>query len=218
MLRPDTLQTIVAAHLFGVAAANPAGAEAAADSARPLVLSGIMASDEPRAGRAIIAERGRPAHVYGAGESLIGSNPGRVFEVLVDRVIIDVDGRFEALRLPRGPGGGLGANLRTADVEMPSGDEPAPPGAPRPLQTMTQAAFAPFHERVGVSGHVELYPEMRIQRQFGLHDGDVLAAVNGIPVTGHDALQAALRGAADSLTLTVIRSGVSQTVSVPVDE
>jgi type II secretion system protein C len=220
MRRADGLQTILGAHLFGsFAATDPAAADSAADSARPLVLSGIMASNDPQAGRAIIAEQGRAAHVYRVGESLIGSNPGRVFEVLVDRVIIDFGGRFEALRLPRSRTGALGgADLKTAEAEMPSVDQPEIPGAPRPLQTMTQVAFAPFHERLGVSGHVELYPEMRIQRQFGLHDGDVLAAVNGIPVTGRDTLQAALRGSTDSLTLTVIRNGVSQTVSVPVDE
>jgi S1-C subfamily serine protease len=123
--------------------------------------------------------------------------------------------------VPRHHLGGAGAPaaaVKTAAAELPTPEEPLPAEAARTTPTMAQAAFQPFHVRTGVGGGVQLYPEMRIQRQFGLHDGDVVTAVNGIAVAGSEALQEALRSAADTLSLTVVHNGVSQTVSVPVDE
>jgi type II secretion system protein C len=214
------LQSITAAHLFGIHVAGEDDAAAAAETTQPLVLSGIIASDDPKAGRAILAEPGKAAHVYRPGADLIGARHVRLFEVLLDRVVLQIDGQLETLRLHRDRTSAAAAGMvRTAVIEV----DAAPVQAvaeqdARMPPTPAEDAFQVLHAANATGGGMQLHPEMRYKRSFGLRDGDILTAVNGVPTTDDEALHKTLRSSTDALSLTVMRNGVVQTVNVTIDE
>jgi tetratricopeptide (TPR) repeat protein len=91
------VQPIVNAHLFGEVPqhqdptmATPARAD--------LKLTGTLATDNPRNGMAIIREQGK-SHAYAVGESIDGASLAQVYK---DHVILERNGAFESLSLPRG--------------------------------------------------------------------------------------------------------------------
>jgi general secretion pathway protein C len=216
----DDLQEIVGMHLFGqVPPANPVEAAEAGEESRRLELDGTMATDDPQRGFAIIAERGKSGHLYAAGADLIGALRGRVYQVLKDRVIIDFSGHFEMLQLPRTVRGG--GDVRVASVESEQNEVvmqvAAAPADAAPSEA--QSVFDVLHAARAANGPgVQLYPEMRLQRKFGVRDGDVLLAVNGVSATDPGAVQDLLRSSPDALSLTVMRNGSRQTISIPVDD
>ena len=69
------LQTVVSAHLFGVAAADLAAQDPgnAPQSSANLILAGTIATQDPKRGVAIISDAGGPSKVYGVGERLSGA-------------------------------------------------------------------------------------------------------------------------------------------------
>ncbi|MEO6064184.1 MAG: type II secretion system protein N [Lysobacterales bacterium] len=96
-------------HLFGSSAPvidQRSLADNAPDSASQLVLRGVFAASDPRAGRAIIAGPDQKEGHYAVGAEL----PGHVelAGVYADRVVISNGGVLEVLRLPR-QGGAMGA-------------------------------------------------------------------------------------------------------------
>jgi tetratricopeptide (TPR) repeat protein len=89
-------QSVVDAHLFGQvlqiqdpAMATPAKAD--------LKLTGTLATADPRSGIAIIREQGK-SNAYSVGDSLDGASLSQVYK---DHVILERDGSFESLSLPR---------------------------------------------------------------------------------------------------------------------
>ncbi len=132
-------------HLFGNAlpAADPRGVAAAPDTGLDLVLRGLFAGDDPKDGRAIIADGAgversyRPGEEIAAGVSLDGVYP--------DRVTLARGGAIEALRMPRSDaapsaqaaGGGAGITIQNRPLP-PSMVPPAVggtlPGTPAPGQ------------------------------------------------------------------------------------
>jgi len=89
-------QSVVDAHLFGQvlqiqdpAMATPAKAD--------LKLTGTLATADPRSGIAIIREQGK-SNAYSVGDSLDGAS---LWQVYKDHVILERDGSFESLSLPR---------------------------------------------------------------------------------------------------------------------
>lgn len=88
-------------HLFGNALplADPRGAAAAPDTGLALVLHGLFAADDPKDGRAIIADDSGAERNYSVGDEVA---PGVVLDaVYPDRVMLSRGGAIEALRLPR---------------------------------------------------------------------------------------------------------------------
>ena len=90
------VSSIVTAHLFGVAEQNPTPAPAAAARV-DLKLTGTLAGDDPHHGIAIIGDQDA-SDVYAVGESLGGAT---LHEVYQDHVILERNGSFESLSLPR---------------------------------------------------------------------------------------------------------------------
>ena len=91
-------QSIIDAHLFGVAApesqtdADPSDAP---ETRMSLVLAGTIASSDPKGGLGIIGETAATAKVYKVGDSIAGG--ARLNAVYDDRVILDRGGQLEAL-------------------------------------------------------------------------------------------------------------------------
>jgi general secretion pathway protein C len=214
------VRPVVQAHLFGISAkvADP-GAQSAPETQLVLALTGIIATTDPTYGYAIIAEQGNPARLYRSGTALASAPEGRLFRVFGDRVILDFAGRLETLRLPREKTSALAqvaSAAANAESATPARDEQPKP-APTPAETLFGGLDA---ERNNVDGRLAgmiLHPAKRLQRQYGLHDGDTLTAVNGVEITDPDVLANVLRTSGKSLSLTFSRNGERRTMNLPVN-
>lgn len=184
-----------------------------------------MATKDPQAGYAILAEQGRTSHLYRAGAPLEVSRGGRLFRVFADRVVLEFDGQLETLRLPRNKLPVVSTqSVRVAAA--PSAEPAAAPAQDTPAAvvaievTPVQSAFSLLDaERRTVDGHMDgmvLHPSKRYQRQYGLRDGDTLTEVNGVTLTDPDDLENALKANGKSLSLTFVRDGVQQTRTLQV--
>ena len=89
-------------HLFGEVGAQPRAAavveEQAQDTTLNLQLLGVISSSEPTQARAFIMADGRQQQ-FAVGEQLPGAGKVVLSKVLVDRAIIDNNGRYETLWL-----------------------------------------------------------------------------------------------------------------------
>ncbi len=212
---------IVNAHLFGVAGARDpqeTDPNAVAATNLNLVLAGTIAESDPTKGYAIIGDSAASAKVYGVGRTIPGG--AKLHSVYADRVILDRNGKLEALMLPKKFTGGsappsprassaaadpmLGERLQNLAAQNPS----AITEIIRP-----QPVFANGQQR----GY-RVYPG-RNREQFarlGLMPGDLVTAINGTPLDdparGMEILQS--MNSATQVTVTVERNGQSTQVNI----
>ncbi len=224
-LSRSDIQKILNAHLFGVGAAT-------ADLERPLgnrpalALAGTIATDDPHEGYAILGEKGKAARVYRAGADLDRTLGARLDEVFMDRVVVDFRGARAILRLPTEVSAGSGSeNLPPIEARTaPAADDSLPrtavlntPMQPvTPLESLFGGLDARPRQATGEPVMFLLHPNPLLQRQYGLRNGDVLTAINGVEVTDAETLRDALKAGGDSLTVTYARDGVEQTLSLTV--
>jgi general secretion pathway protein C len=211
---PLDLATISNAHLFGAAPAAKVDAANAPATSMPLVLTGIIAGNDPQNGLAIIGPTPQAARVYAVGDTISGGP--KLHSVYSDRVVIDRDGQLESLALPH---------------------QMNPGTAPPPSAAMLQGGENPSFERMrrmiseqpGLIGDVmrpqpvmdhghmngfRVYPgrdRMAFQR-LGLKPGDQVTAINGTPLDDRDRSEQILRTLASSseARVTVIRGTQTQ--------
>lgn len=215
--RTVNVQAIVDAHLFGVQQQTTADATSAPQTQMNLVLAGTWASEDPSRGFAFIGESANAARMYGVGKSV---RSGTVLHsVYPDRVILDTNGKLEALILPRLSSASLTAQL-----------SPPPPRAPanqvENLRRMAESNPAAFSEIVrpqpvfanGVQRGYRVYPGRNRQQfaKLGLQPGDLVLSINGTPL---DDPQRGMEifntmGASDRVTVTVERNGQPQELSL----
>jgi type II secretory pathway component PulC len=203
------------AHLFGVAEKPPEH-----DSAHPPVpqitwsLTATMATTDPSKGYAILGVRGKPLTVYLAGAKLVEVPEGHLIQVFADHVVLDLAGQTQILSLPQKAAGirlsqmTAAPNLTPSVVDEPGGGVRVPPSA---AETM----IASLNLEPSATG-MTLHPARPVQRQYGLHDGDVLTFINGFNLQEPGALAKALKASPDVVNLTYTRDGVEQTVTVTV--
>ena len=117
-------QSVVSAHLFGVAAGRfrSRPEQHARSPAANLVLAGTIATQDPKRGVAIISDGG-PSKVYSVGDNVGGAS---LHSVYLDHVILDRGGALETLLLPRQ----LGPGMHAPPVCSPSGRRPSAPWRP----------------------------------------------------------------------------------------
>lgn len=96
--RSPTLQSLVNAHLFGLAPA-PEGPQVAAQRDTTFVLTGTIATRHPSSGLAIIGASAETAHVHLVGDSLASGVVLRA--VYRDHVIVERSGQLGAVFFPR---------------------------------------------------------------------------------------------------------------------
>jgi general secretion pathway protein C len=213
------LNSIVNAHLFGIASMDPSPADvsAAPQTQMNLVLTGTMASADPLKGFAIVGDSVATAKTYPTGATL---RPGtKLHSVYTDRVVLDSGGRLETLILPRQSAGGA-VMARPAPIAATGngvGDElrriaETNPGA-FSAAVRPQPVFAN-----GVQRGYRVYPG-RDRRQFtrlGLQPGDLVTSVNGTPLDdpsrGPEILNS-LNSAAQ-VNVTIERNGQTQQLSL----
>lgn len=211
---PLDLALIANAHLFGAAPAqNQDGANAPMTS-MPLVLTGIIAGNDPQNGLAIVGQSAQSAKVYAVGDTIAGGP--KLHSVYSDRVVIDRDGQLESLALPR--------QMNTGNAPPPSaaafsgGDSSAiahmrrmiseQPGligdVMRPQPVMDQGHLNGFR----------VYPgrDRMAFARLGLRPGDQVTAINGTPLDDRDRSEQILKtlSSASEARVTVIRGGQQQ--------
>jgi len=218
--RRANVAAIANAHIFG-AAAPPAqpqqDAANAPQTSMPLVLTGIIADDDPRTGFAILGESAAAAKVYAVGDNVPGG--ARLHSVYEDRVLLDRGGRLESLALPRNAMPGMMA-------EAP----PPPPVTTEPLADRMRRLIA---EEPGVISDVmrpqpvfaqgkqrgyRVYPGRNRQAflRLGLRPGDLVTSINGTPLDDPARGQEIFRtiGSSSEAHVTVMRNGRQQDLTL----
>ncbi len=190
---PLDISGLVNAHLFGNAAVQASGDAAnAPPSSMPLVLAGVLATDDPKEGMAIIGENAQAAKVVSVGAQVPGG--AMLHSVYSDRAIIDRSGALESVFLPR----------------RSSAAGPAPINAPPPQAAGNDAMLDRMRRLVnddpGLIGQVmrpqpvfaggkmrgfRVYPGANRQAfsRLGLRAGDLVTAINGTPLDDKDRAQ-----------------------------
>ena len=215
--RAVDLATLDNSHLFGMAPpARPDDANAPLTN-MPLVLTGIIASTDPKDGLAMIGTSATNTKIYPVGERVPGN--ARVHAVYPDRVLLERNGAIEALRLP----------------QKFSGSAPAPilrPG-PSPVDRVQRVinnepglisdVLSP--QPVFIDGKLHGYRVNpgRSGKAFyalGLHNGDLVLAINGTPLDdparGNDIFNSL--GNSDQAHVTVMRNGQQQEITLDMSQ
>jgi general secretion pathway protein C len=217
------VQSIVSAHLFGVATVDPSTQDPAnaPQSTANLLLAGTIATQDPKRGVAIISDGG-PSKVYSVGDNVGGAS---LHSVYLDHVILDRGGALETLLLPRLLGPGMHA---PPVVHRPGGADPRTVAAVDNIRRMVQqdpgildqvmrtvprmtmppancAAFAPIRAVIG-----------KYSCRLGLKPGDLVTAINGTTLDDPQRSQEVFNTiqTSDHVTVTVERGGVKQEISL----
>jgi general secretion pathway protein C len=178
------VQRIVTAHLFGIASDHDAGdPENAQLSEANLVLDGTIATNDPKRGFAIIKDSG-PSKVYSVGDRIGGA---ALHSVYLDHVILDRDGTFETLKLPRSLLGARALQQGTvarssAPVYLDSLGRVVdkPPGNLEKIMRINEL----IDDQTGKMRGFRVYPlaSGKPMHTLGLYPGDVVTAINGTPL------------------------------------
>jgi general secretion pathway protein C len=208
-------------HLFGSAQVQPQPGDAsnAPQTSIPLVLTGIIAADNPENGLAIIGENAASAKVFAVGDTIPGGV--KLHQVLGDRVILDRNGALESLVLPRQSGPPLGM-APSAPAPMPTAENPIvdrmrqlianEPGAISDIMR-PQPVFAQGKQR----GY-RVYPGRNRQAfiRLGLRPGDLVTAINGTPLDDPARGQEVFStlGSSSEAHVTVMRNGKQQDLTL----
>jgi general secretion pathway protein C len=212
------VQSIVDAHLFGVANAEVPednGANAP-PTQMTLVLAATLAGPDPSNGFAIIGESAQSAKLYKTGAMVSGA---RLHAVYSDRAILDRSGKLEALVLPRQ----TPAGASFAAAPRPAANNNAFVNNLRHIAETNPSAFAevvrpqPVFANGAQRGY-RVYPGRNRQQfaKLGLQPGDLVLAVNGTPLDdpARGAEIFGTIGSADHVSLTIERNGQSQEITL----
>jgi len=211
------LAAITNAHLFDVAKVARRDDANAPPSNVPLVLTGIIAGNDPRNGLAILGQSAQTAKVYAVGDSVPGGV--KLHSVYHDHVLIDRDGQVESLTLPR--------QLSTGNAPPPSAsvlpnENPAIERMRRMISEQPGLLADVLRPQV-VSNHgrtegFRVYPgrNRAAFMRLGLRPGDQVTAINGTPLDDKDRGEQILRtlGSSSEARVTVIRAGQQQDLTL----
>jgi general secretion pathway protein C len=217
------IQTVVAAHLFGVAVADPStqDPENAPQSSANLLLAGTIATQDPKRGVAIISDGGAPSKVYSVGERIGGAS---LHSVYLDHVILDRGGALETLLLPRQ----LPPSSRVASARRVPGGDPRTAAAVDNIRRMVQQdpsildqvmrTVASYDNAAGKLRGFRAYPgrNRAIFSKLGLKAGDLVTAINGTPLDDPQRSQDVFNTiqTSDHVTVTVERGGQKQDITL----
>ena len=212
---PVDIAAITGTHLFGEAPLAASNGANAPQTNMPLVLTGVIAANNPDDGLAILGPSAAATKVYAVGDNIPGG--ARLHAVLSDHVLLERDGRLEALALPRL----MGAN--------------APP------PSLSAAPVAPVIDRMrelvsrdpGIIGDImrpepvfaggkqqgfRVYPGRDAEAflRLGLRPGDLVTAIDGTslddPARGDQILSTL--GNSSEAHITVLRNGQQQDLTL----
>ena len=209
---------LVNAHLFGNAVVQNSTGDAAnaPPSSMPLVLAGLLATEDPKQGMAIIGESAAAAKVVAVGQQVPGG--ATLHSVYNDRAVIERNGALESVLLPRRTAGSF------SDAPPPPSAAAAPPNDAAIERMRRLVSDDPSligqvmrPQPVFAGGKMRgfrVYPGANRQAfaRIGLRAGDLVTAVNGTPLDDKDRAQeifATLNSSTDA-RVTVTRNGRQQ--------
>ena len=217
------IQSVVSAHLFGVAAPDPSTQDPAnaPQSTANLVLAGTIATQDPKRGVAIISDGG-PSKVYSVGDNVGGAT---LHSVYLDHVILDRGGQLETLLLPRLLGPGM---LGPPVVRRPGGSDARTVAAVDNIRRMVQQdptildqvmRTVPSYDSVaGRLRGFRAYPgrNRQVFNKLGLKPGDLVTAINGTPLDDPQRSQDVFNTiqTSDHVTVTLERGGQKQDITL----
>jgi general secretion pathway protein C len=208
---------ITTAHLFDVAkVARPDGANAPQTS-MPLVLTGIIAGNDPQNGLAILGQSAQTAKVYAVGDNVPGG--AQLHSVYTDRVVIERAGALESLMLPHERSST--APPPSAAV-LPGGENPALERMRRMISEQPGLLGDVLRpQAVTNHGHTDgfrVFPgrNRAAFARLGLRAGDVVTAINGTPLDDPERGEQILRtlGSSSEAHVTVKRDGTQQELTL----
>ena len=204
-------------HLFGTAAAG-GNLGNAPDTTLALTLHGIVAGKRASDSRALIVANG-DEEPYAVGATVPGGAVIRA--IFPDRVMLDRGGQIEALRLPKTDTGGA-LTAATQPTFQNSGAPPLPQNlgelrqaiSQNPQRLMDVIRAMPVQQGGKLTGY-RIYPagNTPVFGELGLHPGDVVTAVNGIPLTDPAQSMRILSSikTSEQISITLLRNGQQQT-------
>jgi general secretion pathway protein C len=207
---------ITNAHLFGAAPASRENGANAPQTSMPLVLTGIIAGNDPQSGLAILGQTAQTTKVFAIGDNVPGG--AKLHSVYADRVVIDRNGQLESLVLPRQVAGSApppstaalqGQNPSLERMRQMISEQPGLIGDVMRPQAVT--------EHGKVTGF-RVFPgrnRMAFMR-LGLRPGDEVTAINGTPLDDQDRGEQIMRtlGSTSEAHITVIRNGQQQDLTL----
>jgi len=217
------VQSVVSAHLFGIATVDPKvqdPADAPLSSAN-LLLAGTIASQDPKRGIAIISDGG-PSKVYAVGDNVNGAT---LHSVYLDHVVLDRAGTLETLLLPRLL---TGSRPAPPPVRRGGGADPRTAAAVDTIRRMVQQdpgildqvmrTVASYDNTAGKLRGFRAYPgkNRAIFNKLGLKPGDLVTALNGTPLDDPQRSQEVFNTiqTSDHVTVTIERSGQKQDITL----
>jgi general secretion pathway protein C len=216
------IQNVVSAHLFGVATIDPSTQDPAnaPESTANLVLTGTIATQNPKRGVAIISDGG-PSKVYSVGDNIGGAS---LHSVYLDHVILDRGGALENLQLPRL----LGPGMRAPAVVRRPGADPRTQAAVDNIRRLVQQdpglldqvmrTVPSFDSAANKLRGFRAYPgrNRAIFSKLGLKPGDLVTAINGTALDDPQRSQEVFNTiqTSDHVTVTVERGGQKQDISL----
>lgn len=192
------IETLVGWHLYGEVGAQPHSVaveeEAQADTTLNLQLLGVISASEPTQARAFILVDGKQQQ-FAIGEALPGAGKVVLSKVLVDRAIIDNNGRLETLWLYD-----PALNSRQPQANSPSADSAATTVDMRTDAQVTTLAQnyrqQLYQDPSSLADVIQVAPAMEAGKllgyrvspgrdpaqfvKFGLKPGDIVTSVNDI--------------------------------------
>ncbi len=216
------IQSVVSAHLFGIAAPDPSAQDPtnAPQSTANLVLAGTIATQDPKRGVAIISDGG-PAKVYSVGDNVGGAS---LHSVYLDHVILDRGGVLETLLLPRL----LGPGMSAPPVVRRTGVDPRTVAAVDNIRRLVQQdpsildqvmrTVPSYDNAAGKLRGFRAYPgrNRQIFNKLGLKPGDLVTAINGTPLDDPQRSQDVFNTiqTSDHATVTIERGGQKQEITL----
>jgi general secretion pathway protein C len=217
------IQSVVSAHLFGIAVADPSAQDPAnaPQSTANLVLAGTIATQDPKRGVAIISDGG-PSKVYSVGDNVGGAS---LHSVYLDHVILDRAGALETLLLPRLLGPGMRAR---PIVRRGGGGDPRTAAAVDNIRHLVQQdpgildqvmrTVPSYDSAAGKLRGFRAYPgrNRQIFNKLGLKPGDLVTAINGTALDDPQRSQEVFNTiqTSDHVTVDVERGGQKQQITL----
>jgi general secretion pathway protein C len=216
------IQSVVSAHLFGIAVADPSTQDPAnaPQSTANLVLAGTIATQDPKRGVAIISDGG-PSKVYSVGDNVGGAS---LHSVYLDHVILDRAGALETLLLPRQ----LGPGMRGRPITRRGGADPRTVAAVDNIRHLVQQdpgildqvmrVVPSYDSAAGRLRGFRAYPgrNRQIFNKLGLKPGDLVTAINGTALDDPQHSQEVFNTiqTSDHVTVDVERGGQKQQITL----
>ena len=211
------LAAITNAHLFGAAPTLRQDGVNAPQTSMPLVLTGIIAGNDPQNGLAILGQSAQTTKVYAVGDSVPGG--ATLHSVYSDRVVIDREGQLESLSLPRqvNPGNARPPSTAVLQNENPAIERMRRMISEQPGLLADVLRPQPVMDHNRMNGF-RVYPgrNRAAFTRLGLRPGDQVTAINGTPLDDRERGEQILRtlGSSSEARVTLIRQGQQQDLTL----